>query len=333
MSAVSQPTDLEAEDGAEPATALEVPFWEKYNAHYEFPSSVVLSVLAFVTFFAVVIGVLLVALAGGPDRTPVPIRMVDGTDDTGDGSMGSGGTDQPIALGNRQPEAATTEQLPNRQDLPEVKKDNPTRVEDPTAPGQLDDSSKSALQKLEEALKNGAVGGRRGNAGGEGSGTSGQPGAGVGGDGTDNTRKRSLRWSLRFTSASGRDYVDQLAAMKAVLVIPQPPDEKDALVYRDLAGARQGVRLGEAEWTQLAGQIQFMDTKADSVRGLAEALGIGFVPRRFFAFFPSDLEKDLARMELAYRNRRAEDIEETVFRVTVRGGQYDIVVEEQRPKR
>ena len=331
MTSVAEPLDLE--DPAEPTTAVEVPFWHKYNAHFEFPSSVVLSVLAFVTLFAVIIGVLLLALAGSPDKTPVPIRMVQGSDAEGEGSAGSGGQENVLAKADALAQPAESLTLPNATDLPKVKNgDAVPKVDNPTETGPLSESSSTPYGKLLDILRNGAAGARQGAGGQPGTGSTAQPGSGVGGSGEDNSHKRSLRWSLRFR-ASGAEYLAQLAAMNAVIVIPQPPEERDAFVYRDLRNPKNGVRLAESEWTQLAGQIQFVDTKADSVRGLAEALGVNFAPRRFLAFFPRELEDDLARKEKGYRNRQAEDIEETVFRVTVRGGQYDIVVEEQKTKK
>jgi hypothetical protein len=53
----------------------------------------------------------------------------------------------------------------------------------------------------------------------------------------------------------------------------------------------------------------------------------------FWAFFPRGLEDELSRKELAYRNRRSEDIEETIFSVLIRGGSYEVVVVAQTPKR
>jgi hypothetical protein len=49
--------------------------------------------------------------------------------------------------------------------------------------------------------------------------------------------------------------------------------------------------------------------------------------------FSKEQEERLAKMETSYRNRRAEDIEETIFRVTVVGGEPDIRVDEQKVKR
>ena len=333
MSSVAEPPDLEA---AEPTTAVEVPFWQKYNAHFEFPSSVVLAVLSFVMLFAVIVGVLLLALSGGRDAKPVPIRMVQGSDDSGDGSQGSGGQETLLAKGDPLPQAAEQLTLPNTTTpLPDVKDPTPAPViPDPTAPGKLADPNQTEFQKLVDELRNPkTTGGPVGSGLEKGTGNTGQRGPGPGGTGNDNTHKRSLRWSLRFKTENGRDYVKQLAAMKATVVMPQPPDEKDAFVYRDLNNPKQGEKLAEGEWTRLATQIQFIDTLASSVKGVAEALGVGFTPRRFLAFFPPELEAELARMETKYRNRRAEDIEETVFRVTVRGGAYTLEVESQTGKR
>ena len=325
MPAVAEPS--------EPGTVLEVPFWQKYNAHFEFPSSVVLSVLTFVTAFAVIIGVLLLALAGGADRKPVPVRMVQGSDESGEGRMGSGGLDNPLAVGDQLPKPTDAKvDLPNPA-LPSVQEQpNAPKLPDLTKPGALPNANATPFEQLVDQLRSGAAGAKRGNGPGAGSGTTGQPGDGPGGFGNDDTHKRSLRWSLRFKVDSGRDYVAQLAAMGAAIVLPQPPDEKDAFVFRDLKNPK-GERLAEADWHKLAGQIQFIDTKADAVRGVADELRAGFQPRRFLAFFPRSLEDELARLEVGYRNRRAEDIEETVFRVSVRGGQYQLVVDSQTPKR
>jgi hypothetical protein len=325
------PADLDAP--AEP-TPAEVEFWHKYNAHFEFPTSVVVSVLAFVLMFAVVVGVLLLALSGGPDKAPVPIRMVQGSDEEGEGRLGGGGVEDPLAIGNHAIQPTEQQNLPNRTDIPQVQPQQPTTpLADPTQSGSAADSSVTPFDKLVDSLRNGIAGARKGSGSGAGSGNAPDQGDGPGGTGNDNTHKRSLRWSLRFRSADGQDYINQLAAMQAVLVIPQPPDERDAFVYRDLKNPKHGVRLAEGEWTQLAGQIQFVDTKADSVRGVASALGLNFVPRRFLAFFPRELEGELARKETGYRNRQPDQIEETVFRVTVRGGQAEVVVEEQKAKR
>ncbi|MBN9517333.1 hypothetical protein J0H58_02255, partial [bacterium] len=83
----------------------------------------------------------------------------------------------------------------------------------------------------------------------------------------------------------------------------------------------------------LSGQIKFSDTRPPSVAGVCGALGVSEPVRSFWAFFPRELEGELSRKELNYRNRRSEDIEETIFRVIVRGGSYEVVVVDQTAKR
>jgi len=83
----------------------------------------------------------------------------------------------------------------------------------------------------------------------------------------------------------------------------------------------------------LAGKIRFSDARHNAVQGVAGAVGLDFTPRTFWAFFPKELEDKLARLETGYRNKRSDDIEETIFRVTMRGGSYDVIVDEQRMKR
>ena len=56
-------------------------------------------------------------------------------------------------------------------------------------------------------------------------------------------------------------------------------------------------------------------------------------PKAFWAFFPKEVEEKLAHLEKGYRNRRPEDIEETVFKVTIRGGNFEMVVDDQIMKR
>ena len=316
----------------EPTTAVEVPFWGKYNSHYEFPTSVVLSVLACATLFAGVVVVLLYALGGGRDMKPVPIVVIQGNDDSGLGRLGGGGFDSPLAEGDQiaKPQDKPID-LPDTR-LPDVKdQPNAPKLPDLNKPGALPNSNATPFEELVKSLKEGRAGARKGGGPGDGRGNTGQPGDGPGGTGTDDTHKRSLRWSLRFKMDNARDYLAQIAVLGGVVVLPLP-DNRDAQVYRDLKRPR-GERMADGEWEKLAGQIQFYDQNPKWAKEVADALGAGFAPQRFMVFFPRELEDELSRKEIAYRNRKAEDIEETVFRVTVRGGNYEIVVETQTPKR
>jgi hypothetical protein len=121
--------------------------------------------------------------------------------------------------------------------------------------------------------------------------------------------------------------------MKAVVLAPVKDSNKQMYIFRDLANPRPGTVATDSDIAQLSRQIQFSDFRRDNVQGVAEALGLDYTPPVFWAFFPAELEADLSRKEKAYRNRQPENIEETIFQVVVRGGQYEIQVIEQRAKR
>ncbi len=69
------------------------------------------------------------------------------------------------------------------------------------------------------------------------------------------------------------------------------------------------------------------------VKSVARVLGLDFAPTSFWAFFPKKIEDELAKKETGYRNRPSEDIEETIFRVGLRDGVYEFVVDEQKVKK
>jgi hypothetical protein len=49
------------------------------------------------------------------------------------------------------------------------------------------------------------------------------------------------------------------------------------------------------------------------------------------AFFPEELEQNLLRIELKFRNRKEEEILETRFEIRGYSGRYEPVVVSQRP--
>ena len=103
--------------------------------------------------------------------------------------------------------------------------------------------------------------------------------------------------------------------------------------HRPAGAPADGGLAGDTLINALANKIRFSDARRDAVQGVAGAVGLDFTPRTFWAFFPKELEDKLARLETGYRNKRSDDIEETIFRVTMRGGSYDVIVDEQRMKR
>jgi hypothetical protein len=335
--APARETTLEWEDAVPPAPP-ESTFWQRYNQHLEFPTSVLISFLMLsLCILIIVVGVWL-GMLGHPDRSQVGITLgIGGPDDTGDGSPGTGGVQDPLAIGLRSPTDQDYKDLNlPRDQIPEVKKDiaQVIQLDDPSQDIAIPDEKVPALAMLDKTLRDKllGIGQKRGSGPGPGTGDDG-PGAGPGGTGADSTRARSIRWILRFRTTGGRDYLDQLMAMHAVVLVPVQGSNKQMYIFRDLSNPKPGTIATDADIAQLSRLIQFSDIRQASVQGVGEALGLGYTPPVFWAFFPSELEAELARLEKAYRNRRPEDIEETVFQVTVRSGQYVLVVTEQRAKR
>ena len=335
----STPTPFEPDDN-EPDPS----FWRTYSPHLELPISALTSIFVHVLMLAVLVGLLLVAMQG-PDTKPVPIAMAEGgMDESGFGSPGSaGGADK---LASDKPAEVTPQDiaaLPLNKPLPDVKEDltKAIAIDDPSAVVPLTDEKAAAFGALDEDLQKKLLEfGKRGSGqgsgsatgAGQGTGPSGQEGVGIGGTGTDSTRSRTIRWTLQFQTASGRDYLNQLKSLGAVVLVPVPPGNKQMYIFRNLDNPVPGTILTEPEWQELSKQIRFSDIKRESVVGVGQALNLDFTPDVFWAFFPKGVEEELARLEQSYRGLRTEQIAETKFKVTMRSGRYEFAVAEQRRK-
>ena len=305
-------------------------FWEKHNKRLEFPLGAMGAVL-----FHVIVGVLLVFalnyMANGPDRSGVPVVLAEGGfDDTGAGSAGSGGQEDPIE--DKKTLQERLQEITDPATLPELTKNLQKIIDLPDTP--IAQENAANFSKVDKELLQKLMGSNKKGAGpGTGSGFDGTAGSGPGGSGADSTRARSLRWVLRFRTANGGDYVNQLAAMNALVLIPIPPENKDCLIVENLRSPKAR-KATEDDLKRLASQIKFSDTREQSVRSVTSELGQGELrAKSFWAFFPRGLEDELSRKETGYKGKRAEDIEETIFTVRVTGGGYELVVVEQKLKK
>ena len=311
-------------------------FWEKYNRRLEFPLATVAAVILHISIAALLIFIL-VRLMAWKDTSPVPVQLVQvfGLDEGGGlGSAGSGGVEDPLVRADAEPYQAMINSLPNPNQLPEIREEirQTIRYFDEQGRLPISDSNAAAYASLEESIRKKLLGARQGSGSGAGSGYDGNSGKGPSGSGADSTLGRNLRWVLRFTVSSGRDYLEQLRAMQARVLVPIPNTDK-CLFFPDLGDLSRRRIATDDDLRLLANQIKFCDTRRDAVLQVANTLDLDFQPTTFWAFFPKELEEELARLERNYRNRRSEDIEETIFRVTVRGGRPEVVVAEQRLKR
>jgi hypothetical protein len=319
-----------------PELPPEETFWKKYNDRLEFPTSIVGSVFVFVfTLFLIIVVVYQLDKLG--KKPIIPILPVDGFDESGVGSAGSGGVPEPIARGMSAPKPEDFAKLKLPDTLPKVKQDIQDRlkIDSPDTDIKVPDAEAAALATLDAALRDKmlGIGQQKGDGSSTGSGATGQVGSGPGGFGTDSTRARSMRWVLRFTFQDGRDYLRQLSLLKATILIPIPPTNNDMMIFKDLSTGAPNRPATAAEIDDLSRQMRFCEITSKSVQEIGQAFRLNFTPQSYFAFFPKDLEARLARDEENYRGRKAKDIEETIFKVTVNGNNFDIRIEDQTPKK
>jgi hypothetical protein len=311
----------------------ETSVWQKYNERLEMPISFATSLL---TFTAIAFLLTLYLYFNSVDnRKAVPITLWNGDDLFGVGSSGSGGIPEPLAPGFSPPTPEMLEKFKPQIPPEDLKKqiNESIKIDAPDASIKIPEDQLTVYSSLDKELRDKLIGARKGQGPGQGRGFDGS-GTGPGGSGADNTLARSMRWVMKFSVRDGRDYVGQLGLMKATLLVPIPPVNKQMMIFEDLRNPQPGRIASDSDIDRLSRQMRFSDVSDDAVKEVARALGItGFTPQAFFAFFPKDLEDDLAKKERDFRRKRTEDIEETKFKVTVTGNTFRVEVVEQKMKR
>jgi hypothetical protein len=172
---------------------------------------------------------------------------------------------------------------------------------------------------------------------GKGRGGSGSGGGKDTGEGKQNLsprEKRMLRWTLKFDTRSGEDYVRQLRGLGAILAIPvkevkgQPPEYK---IVRDLW--KRPAQLLDEDISKIK-RIYWVDDNPRSVMEVMNVLQVRLRPSHFIAFMPVELEMfELVELEHAYKGLAEDQILETKFRIVESGGTFRPEVMEQTPKR
>jgi hypothetical protein len=305
-------------------------FWQHYSPHHEFPlssiTSVALHVLAVVLL--AVIGWVLIKLGLGDENKPPDVRAVF-VEDAGGGGSKTGVPGSKGAGGNPLPAedvGPSTEETP-KEDV-QLKDVDVGKVDPLKLPEIKDDQGRQIIQRSNEAIKRlgsvdaearsklfGSVGdkgqGGSGSGGGRGSGEGEGHGPGKGSGKLTQRQKRLLRWSMTFNTQNGEDYLNQLRDIKpgkgAILAVPAGGGR-----YEVIENLTQRPAKGEVKDIGTIKRISWVDDKPESVAGLSRALGIP-APQYFIAFFPQELETELARLEHDFANRNEDDIEETRF--------------------
>lgn len=313
-------------------------FWERYSPHYEFPLSSVGSALMHVgalVLFIVVLRFLADLTTLDTPAVPMTVARVTGAGETsGVGSAGSEGGAEPENVDNivasnpsrPVPEAALRDVQQDIKDwMPKV----PSSAD---APRLEDLPNPNKLAKLNQDLRKKLLQGNNGDKGmgdATGKGENPQAGAGTGGtgDGTSSP-ERAVRWELIFTTENSKHYLKQLAAMNATLVF-RGADGVDR-AYSNVDQSPPTVKDFRRE--DLPG-LYFVDDSEESATRLGRELGLNFRPKFFIAFFPKEVEDDLAAKERRFRDRKESEIFSTKFKMINRDGKITAEVVEQVPVR
>jgi hypothetical protein len=140
--------------------------------------------------------------------------------------------------------------------------------------------------------------------------------------------KRVLRWSVKFNTKDGNDYLNQLSAFGAILAFPQAEGSEKYLVIRNLKDPTK-VTVQDLNSLKDVG-IYWVDDNSKTVRSLCQALKTR--PASYMVvFFPRDFEKklyDLERGELDKKHKGAkeDDIGKTTFDIVRVGDTYQVKV-------
>lgn len=305
----------------EPDSTTEVKFWRRYSPHHELPLSGAVSVVLHALLIALLFlaGVLVIR---SQDTGPLEIGTVVIGGEAGDGGevvdnaaperREAGRRVAPAAVEPRPPASPDKIlEVPQPEAVPVRPADDAARriTEDAgRTVGQLAERTRELRDRLLKQGLPGSPGGKKGPPQGR----------------MDTLIRRIDRWVLTFETRNGSDYLRQLEALGAILAIPLEGDRY--LVIRDL---KQRPVRGNIENAADIQRIFWIDDKPESVRSLAGALQLEQMPARIVAFFPDQLEDELLRKELAFRNRREEEIRRTYFRLDRRGGRFEPVVVDQ----
>jgi hypothetical protein len=158
----------------------------------------------------------------------------------------------------------------------------------------------------------------------EGSGT-GSPGAGRSGQ-LSTQQKRLKRWQLTFQVSGPADHLRQLAALSAMVAVPDPA-----------GGFRLFDRLGHPPYVgkKIANlsethRIGFTHNEGPSVVGIAQLLGMP-APPLLVVFLPQWLEEEMTRMEMQVQGLPEDELHERFqFFVVERRGTYEVVPQRRR---
>jgi hypothetical protein len=284
----------------------------------------------------------------GITRPPhsLPVAPVTFADAGGGGNPNGSGDDRgnhaPLKEGaaSDKPNPGDSVTAPNRPSLPDViakKVDQDFSAPDaryikegPESARTFAELDKDLRDKLRDGINPSAGKAGPGTGGGEGTGTGSGTGSGTGagtGKVLNEREKRMLRWSMKFNTRDGRDYLNQLRGLGAILAVDFGRGDFKVV---DLAKG-EPYHLEDRDLSSIQ-RIWWFDDNPASIQSLMAAMQQPVRASRVAAFIPQELEEELARKEKAFRGLEPDQIYETKFEVHNVGGRYDVEVMNQTPK-
>jgi hypothetical protein len=340
-----------------PRTPPEERFWKRYSPHGELP----LSGVGSLALHALVVGTLVLWswLLWNKFNNWKPSLPVDTVQFRGGGGGNIHGVGDASGAGQGLKEAVEADEPAQQKPadstpttLPQLPTAEAKRVESQFEPAtaqrfisknrtqamdafvHLDEKARASFRPRDpDGVQPGKGQGGPGSGGGlgEGRGTGEGPGVGPGKARLTKREERMLRWSMRFSTQNGADYLSQLKGLGAILAIPVTDGPNPE--YKIIRNLDQRPSKLLREDISKIQRIYWVDDKSPSVAGVMEALGLqGMRPSHFVAFMPEKLEKKLFEMELKYKGLREDQIHETKFEVVRGPGGYQPRVIDQVPK-
>jgi RNA polymerase sigma factor (sigma-70 family) len=144
----------------------------------------------------------------------------------------------------------------------------------------------------------------------------------------EKARQRLLRWTIVFDTKDGHEYLQQLAALGAVLALPT----KEAGRYRVICDFKKRPVGSTIEDISKVKAIYLMESKKGSLQQLATALELKETPEQVIVLLPKFIEDELLRQELDFQHRQEQDIAETTFRFARSSRGYVFKVTSQRSR-
>jgi hypothetical protein len=300
--------------------------WKYYSRHHEMPASGVSSLAVHLTAVGVlIVGGLLTAKVASNDRPPEIVAALgpEARDaDVGIGQLSGMAKNKETAAGVNPAAKDSSVSVPDIGILVPVKPKG--LIPDQTS-GER--SIEARAQEAVRDLDQQAEGALR-QAGIPGPGGADKIGPSGGSDAAMRSKiiERRRRWQLNFQVTGPIDHLRQFAALGAILAVPEP--EGGFRIFKNLS-AWPGLKAPMVAENRHPASER-VETLVDIHRIGFAVLGTPQAPY-LLAFFPTELEEKMARLEWQFHHRREQDIHsKTYFQVVPRDSSYDVVIDRSR---